>query len=295
MSKQGSEQMNLQHLKYMTEVERTGSVTKAAANLFMGQPNLSKAIKEVETEIGITVFRRSAKGVYPTPEGAEFLVRAAAVLAEMEKLEAVYKQDSVPERFTFCVPKAEYVLRLAAELAKKLPDTDIECITADFFAAVSRLSDGICSIAAVRCSKSSGDFFIALANEKKLRFEPIASSEYVLLTSEKSPIANMDNVTTTALASLARISYNDVSPELPCSRNVMLDDISDCLELLSELSDSYMVSAPLTNDKLDRYGLLSKKYPASGYTDYILYPQGYKPDEYTNEFVNTLKRIITNG
>lgn len=295
MSRQGSEQMNLQHLKYMTEVERTGSVTKAAANLFMGQPNLSKAIKEVETEIGITVFRRSAKGVYPTPEGAEFLVRAAAVLAEMEKLEAVYKQDSVSERFSFCVPKAEYVLRLAAELAKKLPDTDIECITADFSAAVSRLSDGICSIAAVRCPKSSSDFFTALANEKKLRFEPIASSEYVLLTSEKGPIANMDTVTPTVLASLARISYNDVSPELPCARNVMLDDISDCLELLSELSDSYMISAPLTNDKLDRYGLLSKKYSASGYTDYILYPQGYKPDEYTNEFVNTLKRIITNG
>ena len=105
----------------------------------------------------------------------------------------------------------------------------------------------------------------------------------------------MDNVTPTALASLARISYNNVDPELPCSRNVMLDDISDCLELLSELSDSYMVSAPLTNDKLGRYGLLSKKYSASGYTDYILYPQGYKPDEYTNEFVNTLKRIITNG
>ena len=160
---------------------------------------------------------------------------------------------------------------------------------------MSRLSDGICSIAAVRCPKSSSDFFIALANEKKLRFEPIASSEYVLLTSEKGPIANMDNVTPTALASLARISYNDVSPELPCARNVMLDDISDCLELLSELSDSYMISAPLTNDKLDRYGLLSKKYSASGYTDYILYPQGYKPDEYTNEFVNTLKRIITNG
>ena len=121
MSKQGSEQMNLQHLKYMTEVERTGSVTKAAANLFMGQPNLSKAIKEVETEIGITVFRRSAKGVYPTPEGAEFLVRAAAVLAEMEKLEAVYKQDSVSEQFLFCVPRAEYVPRLALTLVTEEP------------------------------------------------------------------------------------------------------------------------------------------------------------------------------
>lgn len=295
MSKQGSEQVNLQHLKYMTEVERTGSVTKAAANLFMGQPNLSKAIKEVETEIGITVFRRSAKGVYPTPEGAEFLARAAAVLAEMEKLEAIYKQDSVSKRFTFCVQKAEYVPKLAAELAKKLPEADIECITADFSTAVSRLSDGICSIAAVRCPKSSSDFFAALANEKKLRFEPIASSEYVLLTSKKSPIANMDTVTPTALASLARISYNDVSPELPCSRNVMLDDISDCLELLSELSDSYMLSAPLPKEKSELYGLVSKKYPASGYTDLILYPHGYKPDEYTSEFVTALKRIITNG
>ncbi|MGN1101060.1 MAG: LysR family transcriptional regulator, partial [Huintestinicola sp.] len=95
--------MNLQHLKYMTEVERTGSVTKAAANLFMGQPNLSKAIKEVENEIGITVFRRSAKGVYPTPEGERFLARAKAVLEEMGKLEALYKQDNAPGLFTFCV------------------------------------------------------------------------------------------------------------------------------------------------------------------------------------------------
>lgn len=296
MSKQGSEKMNLQHLKYMTEVERTGSVTKAAANLFMGQPNLSKAIKEVETEIGITVFRRSAKGVYPTPEGAGFLARARAVLAEMEKLEAVYKQDSVSERFTFCVPGTEYVPGLAAELAKKLPQADIECITADFSAAVSKLSEGLCTIAAVRCPKSSGDFFAALANEKKLRFEPVASSEYVLLTSEKSPIAHTEAVDPSALAALARISCNDdAAVGLPSARNITLDNISDCLALLSELPESYMVSAPLPNEKLTVYGLVSKKYPASGYTDYILYPQGYKPDEYTNEFVNTLKRITANG
>ena len=43
--------MNFSHLKYIVEVENTGSITKAAANLFMGQPNLSKAIKELESEI----------------------------------------------------------------------------------------------------------------------------------------------------------------------------------------------------------------------------------------------------
>ena len=48
--------MNLLHLKYAVEIEKTGSITKAANNLFMGQPNLSKAIKELENEIGITIF-----------------------------------------------------------------------------------------------------------------------------------------------------------------------------------------------------------------------------------------------
>lgn len=288
--------MNLQHLKYMTEVERTGSVTKAAANLFMGQPNLSKAIREVENEIGITVFRRSAKGVYPTPEGAGFLARARAVLAEMEKLEAVYKQESISERFTFCVPKAEYVPRLAAELAKRLPEADIECITADFSAAVGKLSDGSCSIAAVRCPKSCGDFFAALAGEKNLRFEPVASSEYVLLTSEKSSLANMEAVSPSVLAAAAGISTGeDICADMPAGKRIILNGIADCLELLSELPESYMVSAPLPKDRLSKYGLVSKKYSASGYTDYILYPQGYKPDGYTSEFVNTLKRIITNG
>lgn len=55
--------MNLTHLRYALEVERTRSITKAAQNLYMGQPNLSKAIKELEGEIGIPIFSRTSKGV----------------------------------------------------------------------------------------------------------------------------------------------------------------------------------------------------------------------------------------
>ena len=50
--------MNLTHLRYMVEVERLGSITKAASALYMGQPNLSKAIKEMEREVGIPIFKR---------------------------------------------------------------------------------------------------------------------------------------------------------------------------------------------------------------------------------------------
>ena len=51
--------MNLSHLKYVLEVGKTNSITRAAHNLYMGQPNLSKAIKELESEIGITIFKRA--------------------------------------------------------------------------------------------------------------------------------------------------------------------------------------------------------------------------------------------
>lgn len=55
--------MNTLHFKYAVEVEKTGSISQAAENLFMAQPNLSKAIRELEDTLGITIFRRTSKGV----------------------------------------------------------------------------------------------------------------------------------------------------------------------------------------------------------------------------------------
>ena len=51
--------MNIAHLKYAVEVEKTASITKAAENLFMGQPNLSRGIKELEETLGVKIFKLS--------------------------------------------------------------------------------------------------------------------------------------------------------------------------------------------------------------------------------------------
>mgnify|MGYP002574082408 CR=1 FL=1 len=55
--------MNIAHLKYAVEVEKTASITKAAENLFMGQPNLSRGIKELEETLGVKIFKRTSKGI----------------------------------------------------------------------------------------------------------------------------------------------------------------------------------------------------------------------------------------
>ena len=61
--------MNIQYLKYAIEVEKNKSISKAAKNLYMGQPNLSRAIKELEDSLGIIIFERNSKGITVTPHG----------------------------------------------------------------------------------------------------------------------------------------------------------------------------------------------------------------------------------
>ena len=79
--------MNIIHLKYAVEIEKTRSISKAAENLFMAQPNLSRAIKELEESIGIAIFNRTPKGITVTPDGEEFLHHARKILRQVEEME----------------------------------------------------------------------------------------------------------------------------------------------------------------------------------------------------------------
>ena len=83
--------MNLLDLKYALEVEKTRSINKAAENLFIGQPTLSKSIKKLEEDLGFTLFIRTPSGIMPTADGERFLARAHDIMAQAEELEAEYK------------------------------------------------------------------------------------------------------------------------------------------------------------------------------------------------------------
>ncbi len=82
--------MNLQQLKYVIAVAEAKSITKAARQLYISQPSLSNAIKDLEAETGVVIFVRSRTGVTLTKDGMEFLGYARQVLQQMELLEDKY-------------------------------------------------------------------------------------------------------------------------------------------------------------------------------------------------------------
>jgi DNA-binding transcriptional LysR family regulator len=115
------------HVKYAVEVARLGSLNKAAESLMIAQPNLSRSIKELEAELGITIFQRSAKGMILTPEGEEFMDTARDILHRIERLEKSYHDGSHKKRkFSITVPRAFYISAALAEFSKTLGDEDVE-------------------------------------------------------------------------------------------------------------------------------------------------------------------------
>ena len=85
--------MTLQQLRYVTTIANIGSISEAAKRLFVSQPSLTKAIKELEKEMGITIFDRTNKGITVSKDGERFLGYARQVLEQATLLEEQYKSN----------------------------------------------------------------------------------------------------------------------------------------------------------------------------------------------------------
>ena len=120
--------MNIVHLKYAVEIAQTKSISKAAENLYMGQPNLSRAIKELEESLGITIFKRTSKGITITPDGEEFLQYAKKIISQVNEVEELYRNGKTKKQtLSICVPRASYISFAFAEFTKSIAtDTPAE-------------------------------------------------------------------------------------------------------------------------------------------------------------------------
>lgn len=99
--------MTLQQLKYIIKVAETGTISEAARELFISQPSLTKAVRELEKEMGISIFDRTNKGISVSKEGEIFLGYARQVVEQAALLESTYKNQPGGKQ-QFCVSTQHY-------------------------------------------------------------------------------------------------------------------------------------------------------------------------------------------
>ena len=180
--------MNILHLKYAVEVAKAGSLSKAAEALYMNQPNLSRAIKELEASLGITIFGRSAKGVYVTPEGEEFLGYARKILSQIDEVEAIYKSGApVRQRFSISVPRASYISAAFAQFSKRLGPERAEIFYKETNAmrVIRNILTADYKLGILRYASNYDKYFKEMLDEKGLTGELVTEFHYVLLMNEK--------------------------------------------------------------------------------------------------------------
>jgi len=117
--------MTIQQLQYVVEVAKSDSINKAAQNLFISQPTLSVAIKELEEEIGTSLFQRSRKGIAITNDGIEFLRLAEEILGKLDYVKKSYlvKSASTISRFQVSCQHYAFVVEAFIQFMDKYKDS----------------------------------------------------------------------------------------------------------------------------------------------------------------------------
>lgn len=303
--------MNLQHLKYALEVGKTGSISQAAQNLYLNQPHLSKCIKELEENIGITIFNRTSKGVVPTKNGAEFLVYASNIVSQIEEVENMYKGgDAGVNRFSVSVPMACYVAQAFIEFISEISDDEgirVDYHETNSLTAINNVTNNDNNIAIIRYQTKYEKYFLQFLEEKELEVEPLWEFAYRVIMSVHHPLAMEKNITCADLENFIEITHGYLTiPTLPAAtaREIMLSDDSkkeiavyereSQFELLRNVHTTYMWTSPTPPSLLNTMPLVQKDCDIAdnSYKDVIVRRRGYKLNSREKLFVRIVKRQI---
>lgn len=302
--------MNLMHLKYAVVIAETGSMTKSAERLYTAQPNLSRAIRELESTLGITIFRRTSQGIIPTAEGEEFLEYARSILDQVDAIENLYQTGKRKQtRFSISVPRASYISCAFTEFVRGMKaDRGAELFYKETNAlrAIHNIVEADYRLGILRYQDIYDRNFMDLLKEKGMRFEPVYDFRCRLLFSEKHPLAAKEVISAHDLAPYTEIAHADpFVPSVSLSairRNEIGEDVDkhvyvfergSQMDLLSEATDTFMWVSPVPGRLLARYGLVQRvcEDDRRRYRDILIYKKGYELTAADRAFIDQLMRV----
>lgn len=302
--------MNFLHMKYAVSVAETQSLNKSALQLNVGQPNLSRAIKELETSLGVVLFERSPRGMTLTPEGEQFVQYARSILKQVEQVEDVLKSKRTPKKtFSIAVPRASYMCDAFTRFVNAIPaDEEIDVLYRETNAAraiQNIIRDGY-QMCILRYAKTYDQYYKDLIAEKDLTYEVIAEFRYLLMMSRDCPLAHQDSISFNDLSYFTEVAHADpYVPSLPFSvvrkeelpnntnQRVFVFERGSQMELLSQNTECFMWVSPSPQYMLDRYNLVQIPCAENNrvYRDVLVYRKDYKLSNYDKLFIDQLKEV----
>ena len=298
--------MNLLHMKHALAVARAGSLSKASEVLLIAAPNISRSIKELETDLGITIFDRTQNGMKLTHDGEEFINYAKEILSQIDAVENFYKTGTPQkQRFSVSVPRACYISEAFANFSKTFSKEPIEIFYKETNSqrTIHNMVERDYKLGIIRYAENYDSYFKAMLEEKDFHYELVTEFTYVLMMSADNPLASKENILFDDLKDYIEIAHADpyvpsmplskvVKEELPdnIDRRIFIFERASQFDLLSTNPETFMWVSPASKELLDRYNLVQKRCADNKkvYKDVLIYKNGYKLSRLDRQFIAEL-------
>lgn len=260
----GSGGLTLQQLRYFIEVVAEGSISGAADVLYVAQPTMSAAMKDLEARVGRALMVRSARGVTLTADGAEFLGYARQVVEQVALLEQRYLGG----------PSSRRLLGVSAQHYSFAVDAFVRMVKAtdateyEFSLRETRTWDIIEDVRTLRSeigilyrNDFNGKVIDKLLRDSGLAFHPLFLAEPHIFISRRNPLAAKGHVTLADLADLPRLTFDqgannsfyfaeEILSTLSSKQEIRVSDRATIFNLMIGL-DGYTISTGIISEQLD--------------------------------------------
>ena len=293
-------------MKYAVEVAKAGSLNKAAETLLIAAPNVSRSIKELEADIGISIFERTTKGMELTPEGEEFINYAKGILNQIDEVENFYKKGSAKkQKFSISVPRACYISEAFSQFSKSLSKEPAEIFYKETNSqrTIRNMLEHDYKLGIIRYAENYDKYFKSMLEEKGFCYEMVTEFSYSLIMSADNPLSQKETITFDDLTDFIEIAHADpyvpsmplskvVKEELPdnIDRRIFIFERASQFDLLSNNPETFMWVSPAPESLLKRYNLVQKKCVDNKkiYKDVLIYKNGYKLSKLDRQFITEL-------
>lgn len=279
--------MTLQQLRYVVMVAEKGTISEAAKELFISQPSLTNAIKELENEMQVSIFSRTNRGIVISNKGDEFLGYARQVLEQADLLEEkflnVKKQSPIfsvsAQHYSFAVNAFVDVIR---EFGGNQYDFTLrETQTYEIIEDVSRLKS---EVGILYTSSKNEEIILKMIKQKGLVFEELFTAKPHVFISSKHPLAEKTMITIEDLEEYPYLSFEqgdynsfyfseEILSTLDRNKNIKVRDRATLFNLAvglngytvstgiisKELNGENIIARPLQVDEMIHVGIITQK------------------------------------
>ena len=256
--------MRIQQLQYVIKIVETGSMNEAAKQLYITQPSLSNAVRNLETEMGIQIFIRNPKGITLTKDGMEFLSYARQILEQTALLEERYRGDNTSrELFSVSSQHYAFVVNAFVALFNGTDMTQYELFLRETrtWEIIDDVKNFRSEIGVLFLNSYNRDVLTKLFDDNSLIATTLFTTTPHIFVSKSNPLANRKKLNMKDLEDYPYLSYDqglhnsfyfseEMMSQIPHPKSIVVSDRATLFNLMIGL-DGYTVATGILNSKLN--------------------------------------------